>query len=260
MALLRGVPGPRHRRRRDERAGAEPARSAATTSMRWPRRSPTAPASIIVCSPNNPTGIDRHRRRVRGVHGTGARPTCSCCSTRRTSSSSADEDCRRRPHADRPVPEPRHPAHVLEGLRARRAARRLRDRTGATSSTPPAPPRSPSASPRPRPRPRSRPSSPPPRRSCSTGSRSSPSGARPCARPSSSRAGRCPSAHGNFVWLPTGDAHDGRRRAAVRRRASSTRAFPPEGIRISIGEPESVETLLRILGELVPASQEGHPA
>ncbi|MDR6905881.1 histidinol-phosphate aminotransferase [Agromyces sp. 3263] len=65
-----------------------------------------------------------------------------------------------------------------------------------------------------------------------------------------------PEAHGNFVWLPTGDAT-----VEVAERLFSaglvTRAFPPEGIRISIGEPESVETLLRILGELVPASQEG---
>jgi histidinol-phosphate aminotransferase len=67
---------------------------------------------------------------------------------------------------------------------------------------------------------------------------------------------RVPEAHGNFVWLPTGDAT-----AEVAERLFDaglvTRAFPPEGIRISIGEPESVETLLRILGELVPASQEG---
>ena len=65
-----------------------------------------------------------------------------------------------------------------------------------------------------------------------------------------------PEAHGNFVWLPTGDAT-----VKVAERLFDaglvTRAFPPEGIRISIGEPESVETLLRILGELVPASQEG---
>ena len=68
-----------------------------------------------------------------------------------------------------------------------------------------------------------------------------------------------PAAHGNFVWLPTGD-----RTVEVAERLFDaglvTRAFPPEGIRISVGEPESVETLLRILSELVPASQEGHPA
>jgi histidinol-phosphate aminotransferase len=68
-----------------------------------------------------------------------------------------------------------------------------------------------------------------------------------------------PEAHGNFVWLPTGD----RTKEVAERLFDAglvTRAFPPEGIRISVGEPESVETLLRILGELVPASQEGHPA
>jgi len=68
-----------------------------------------------------------------------------------------------------------------------------------------------------------------------------------------------PEAHGNFVWLPTGEAT-----MAVAERLFDaglvTRAFPPEGIRISIGEPESVGTLLRILDELVPGSQERHPA
>ena len=65
-----------------------------------------------------------------------------------------------------------------------------------------------------------------------------------------------PEAQGNFVWLPTGDDT-----AAIADRLFDaglvTRAFPPEGIRVSIGEEASVEILLRILGELVPASQEG---
>jgi histidinol-phosphate aminotransferase len=39
-----------------------------------------------------------------------------------------------------------------------------------------------------------------------------------------------------------------------------TRAFPPEGIRISIGEEESGDILLRILVELVPALQEQLPS
>ena len=39
-----------------QRAGAGAAPTAATTSTRWPRRSPTAPRSCIVCTPNNPTG------------------------------------------------------------------------------------------------------------------------------------------------------------------------------------------------------------
>ena len=68
-----------------------------------------------------------------------------------------------------------------------------------------------------------------------------------------------PAANGNFVWLPTREAT-----ADVAERLFAaglvTRAFPPEGIRVSVGEEESVETLLTILGELVPASQEGHPA
>jgi histidinol-phosphate aminotransferase len=68
-----------------------------------------------------------------------------------------------------------------------------------------------------------------------------------------------PQAQGNFVWLPTGEET-----VAVAERLFDaglvTRAFPPEGIRVSVGEEESVDTLLRILGELVPASQESHPA
>ena len=64
-----------------------------------------------------------------------------------------------------------------------------------------------------------------------------------------------PQAQGNFVWLPTGADT-----AAVAERLFDagvvTRAFPPEGIRVSVGEEESVDTLLRILGELVPGSQE----
>ncbi len=59
-----------------------------------------------------------------------------------------------------------------------------------------------------------------------------------------------PRAQGNFVWLPTGE-----RTAEVAERLFDaglvTRGFPPEGIRISIGEEESVDTLLAILEELV---------
>lgn len=68
-----------------------------------------------------------------------------------------------------------------------------------------------------------------------------------------------PVAQGNFVWLPTGDDT-----TAVAERLFDaglvTRAFPLDGIRVSVGEEESVDTLLRILGELVPVSQEGRPA
>lgn len=65
-----------------------------------------------------------------------------------------------------------------------------------------------------------------------------------------------PEAQGNFVWLPTGE-----RTVEVAERLFErgivARAFPGDGIRVSIGEPESVDVLLRVLGELVGPSQEG---
>jgi histidinol-phosphate aminotransferase len=70
---------------------------------------------------------------------------------------------------------------------------------------------------------------------------------------------RIPQAQGNFVWLPTGDdtntAGDAFFDAGL-----SVRPFHPDGIRISIGEPESVERLLKISGEIVRALPMGHPA
>ncbi|MGW9630526.1 histidinol-phosphate transaminase [Agromyces sp. NPDC055520] len=67
-----------------------------------------------------------------------------------------------------------------------------------------------------------------------------------------------PQAQGNFIWLPAGTATTAVADALFEA-GLVTRAFAPEGIRISIGEEESVEILLTILGELVPRSQEGHP-
>lgn len=59
-----------------------------------------------------------------------------------------------------------------------------------------------------------------------------------------------PQSEGNFVWLATGE-----RTAEVAERFTAAgivaRAFPPEGIRVSIGEAESVPTLLQIAGEVV---------
>ncbi|MEI5584582.1 histidinol-phosphate transaminase [Agromyces sp. CCNWLW213] len=65
-----------------------------------------------------------------------------------------------------------------------------------------------------------------------------------------------PEAQGNFVWLPTG----GRTVEVAERLFESgivARAFPGDGIRISVGEAEAVDLLLRVLGELVGPSQEG---
>lgn len=59
-----------------------------------------------------------------------------------------------------------------------------------------------------------------------------------------------PSAQGNFVWLPTG-ADTEAAAAAFEAAGLMVRAFPPEGIRISIGEHESVEKLLSTARGLV---------
>ena len=59
-----------------------------------------------------------------------------------------------------------------------------------------------------------------------------------------------PVSQGNFVWLPTGDSTS----AAAEVFAAAglvVRAFPPEGIRVSIGEAESVASLVRVAGEVV---------
>jgi len=59
-----------------------------------------------------------------------------------------------------------------------------------------------------------------------------------------------PEAHGNFVWLPTGE--DTARAAGVfAEHGIVVRAFPPEGIRVSIGEEESVDTLLTASADIV---------
>ncbi len=59
-----------------------------------------------------------------------------------------------------------------------------------------------------------------------------------------------PAAQGNFVWLPTGE-----RTVEVAEALFAggvvARAFPGDGIRVSVGEPESVDVLLRLLKELV---------
>jgi len=64
-----------------------------------------------------------------------------------------------------------------------------------------------------------------------------------------------PVAQGNFVWLPTGAQTDA---AAETLEANGivARVFAPEGIRVSIGEPESVETLLRAAAEVVETLRE----
>lgn len=59
-----------------------------------------------------------------------------------------------------------------------------------------------------------------------------------------------PVSQGNFVWLPTGPATAAAGEAFTAAGIVG-RVFPPEGIRITIGEEESVETLLRVAAEVV---------
>ncbi|MBT1545340.1 histidinol-phosphate transaminase [Curtobacterium aurantiacum] len=59
-----------------------------------------------------------------------------------------------------------------------------------------------------------------------------------------------PDAQGNFLWLPTGE-RTATAAAAFEDAGIIVRAFPPEGIRISIGEHEAVETLLETARSLV---------
>ena len=59
-----------------------------------------------------------------------------------------------------------------------------------------------------------------------------------------------PDAQGNFLWLPTGERTVAAA-AAFEDAGIIVRAFPPEGIRISIGEHEAVGTLLETARSLV---------
>jgi histidinol-phosphate aminotransferase len=68
-----------------------------------------------------------------------------------------------------------------------------------------------------------------------------------------------PVSQANFIWLPLGEAT-----AATTDRFTDAglvvRPFHPEGIRVSIGEEESVATLLQICAEIVQELPTGHPA
>ncbi len=59
-----------------------------------------------------------------------------------------------------------------------------------------------------------------------------------------------PAAQGNFVWLPTCE-HTAAAAELLEAGGIVARVFPPDGIRVSIGEAESVETLLRAAAQVV---------
>ncbi|MEO8095356.1 MAG: histidinol-phosphate transaminase [Pseudolysinimonas sp.] len=66
---------------------------------------------------------------------------------------------------------------------------------------------------------------------------------------------RLPVAQGNFVWLPTGE-HTSAAGETLEAHGIIARVFAPDGIRVSIGEPESVEKLLEATTEVVETLRE----
>lgn len=68
---------------------------------------------------------------------------------------------------------------------------------------------------------------------------------------------RVPQAQGNFVWLPAG-AHTDEFAAAFAEEGLIVRPFAGDGLRVSVGEEESVEKVLRIAASVVRTLPEGH--
>ncbi|WBU37273.1 histidinol-phosphate transaminase [Homoserinibacter sp. YIM 151385] len=60
---------------------------------------------------------------------------------------------------------------------------------------------------------------------------------------------------GNFVWLPTGE-HTAAAAEVLERHGIVARVFPPDGVRVSIGEEASVEKLLQAAAEVWRSSTE----
>jgi len=70
---------------------------------------------------------------------------------------------------------------------------------------------------------------------------------------------RVPEAQGNFVWLATGD-ETADAAAAFETAGLIVRPFAGEGLRISVGEEESVDKVLRVAASVVQNLPEDHPA
>lgn len=66
-----------------------------------------------------------------------------------------------------------------------------------------------------------------------------------------------PEAQGNFVWLPAGE-HAAEIAAAFEDEGLIVRPFAGDGVRISVGEAESVEKILGIAASVVRTLPEGH--
>jgi histidinol-phosphate aminotransferase len=68
-----------------------------------------------------------------------------------------------------------------------------------------------------------------------------------------------PAPQGNFIWLPTGEQTTDVA-AKLLDAGLVVRPFQPDGIRLSIGEEEAVDKLLRISADIVRALPSAHPA
>jgi histidinol-phosphate aminotransferase len=64
-----------------------------------------------------------------------------------------------------------------------------------------------------------------------------------------------PKPHGNFVWLPTGEQSE-RAAEVFAEHGAIVRAYVPDGVRVTIGEDESVEHVLAAAAEIVRTLQE----
>jgi histidinol-phosphate aminotransferase len=64
-----------------------------------------------------------------------------------------------------------------------------------------------------------------------------------------------PRPHGNFVWLPTGQQSE-RAAEVFAEHGAIVRAYVPDGVRVTIGEDESVEHVLAAAAEIVRTLQE----
>ena len=68
-----------------------------------------------------------------------------------------------------------------------------------------------------------------------------------------------PRSFANFLWLPLG-AETAAAAEQLNSAGLVVRAFAPEGIRISVGEEESVPRLLAALQQILDGLAPGHPA
>lgn len=61
--------------------------------------------------------------------------------------------------------------------------------------------------------------------------------------------GEFPTPYANYFWLPLGE-RTGQAAAAFTEQGLSTRVFPGEGVRISVGEPEANDLVIKVCAEL----------